>query len=231
MPLINASSKLRLGAADPSKMYVGAQQVWSRAVAAFTEAFSGGDAATWPAAWTHATKPVGASATVANGAGVIAYGSGAAWSAASNTYIVTNTFTIADCDMTLRMSKASAGSTLARIALRDVTPGKTGATCVRVALHPNNVSVWDVSNWAETWINEVAFPHTDGTWYAIRIRLQGLSIRVKVWPDGAAEPAAWLIDATLTTQLAAGRIGFEIGGGASDRTVRVDDVNVYPIGA
>ena len=38
------------------------------------------------------------------------------------------------------------------------------------------------------------FTWSTGSWYWIRFRANGTSLKVKAWPDGSAEPSAWNID-------------------------------------
>ncbi|MFJ9662860.1 hypothetical protein ACIRPR_33535 [Streptomyces griseoflavus] len=49
--------------------------------------------------------------------------------------------------------------------------------------------------------------HTAGTWYRVRLKTIGSSLRAKVWLASATEPAAWQITVTDTSLTAAGSVG------------------------
>lgn len=45
-------------------------------------------------------------------------------------------------------------------------------------------------------IQTVAFTYTPGIWYNIKAEATGSTLRMKVWPDGSAEPGSWTVTAT-----------------------------------
>jgi LmbE family N-acetylglucosaminyl deacetylase len=48
--------------------------------------------------------------------------------------------------------------------------------------------------WA--WLNATHFASTPGTWYWMRFRAEGSTLKARVWADGTAEPTAWMVTAT-----------------------------------
>jgi len=48
---------------------------------------------------------------------------------------------------------------------------------------------------------------TAGTWYWVRLRVNGTAIKAKVWLDGTAEPASWSSEVTDSAVAAAGWVG------------------------
>lgn len=70
----------------------------------------------------------------------------------------------------------------------------------------------------------VPFPVVAGQVVRCRILVDASNFKVKVWADGASEPAAWNVDATDTTITAAGYWGFYAGSaGTAGAHLEIDD--------
>jgi hypothetical protein len=54
------------------------------------------------------------------------------------------------------------------------------------------------------------------TWYWLRFRVNGQSLKARAWADGQTEPAAWGVDDTDATIAAAGYVGFYCRDTAAD---------------
>lgn len=59
---------------------------------------------------------------------------------------------------------------------------------------------------AETQV--AGLPHAAGTYVRVRARNVGNQLQMKVWADGANEPASWLLTTTDSSFTAAGKVGF-----------------------
>lgn len=58
-----------------------------------------------------------------------------------------------------------------------------------------------------TSIQQPGFTWAVNTWYWMRVRIAGTSIKARVWADGASEPSTWLIDTTDSSVAGAGWTG------------------------
>ncbi len=66
---------------------------------------------------------------------------------------------------------------------------------------------------------------TPGVKQWIRFQVTGSTVRVRIWRDGTAEPAAWTASFTNTSVTAPGRVYLSAyGSGSAARTVTIDDV-------
>ena len=67
-----------------------------------------------------------------------------------------------------------------------------------------------------------------GNWYWVRFRVDGNSLKAKIWDDGAAEPTSWDIDITDSTLTGKGHIA--LGQRASSSSYSCNDVLVVAFG-
>ena len=73
----------------------------------------------------------------------------------------------------------------------------------------NQVEVNRFLGGAWSFVAAAGFVNDPGAWYWIRFRAEGTALKVRVWADGAAEPAAWTISAT-DSGIAAGSAGLYV---------------------
>lgn len=67
-----------------------------------------------------------------------------------------------------------------------------------------------------SYIAQPSFSWSADTWYWLRFRLIGTSLKAKAWVYGASEPSSWIADAT-DASLASGKIGFSTYNTADER--------------
>src|SRR2546421_11781393 len=72
-----------------------------------------------------------------------------------------------------------------------------------------------------TTIGSFAITPSVNTYYWIRFRVVGSSLKARVWQDGTSEPTTWGIDVTDTALTATGRYGIRGTGNNSSTTVTV----------
>lgn len=73
----------------------------------------------------------------------------------------------------------------------------------------NTVEINRFLNGAWSFVGSAAFVNDPGVSYWMRFRAEGSTLRVRVWADGTAEPATWLIVAT-DTGIASGGVGLYV---------------------
>lgn len=71
-----------------------------------------------------------------------------------------------------------------------------------------------------------AYPLTGGQAYWMRARIQGTSLAVKIWLDGAGEPSAWTLATTDSDVSAAGVYGLSVSNMTSGQTLLVDSYSI-----
>ena len=74
--------------------------------------------------------------------------------------------------------------------------------------------------------SNLSFSYLANTWYWMRFRLEGTSLKVKVWADGETEPEAWTVETTDSSH-SSGYVGF---GGAAHKH-EFDSLNIEDISA
>jgi len=99
---------------------------------------------------------------------------------------------------------------------------------IRPSVGADTVGVRAITNFAVTAdYGTIPLTMAAGTWYRCRVQISGSTLKVKAWPAGSPEPAAWGMTQTTTVFTAAGQIGFACGGGnGSAARIRIDDVEV-----
>lgn len=71
-------------------------------------------------------------------------------------------------------------------------------------------------------------------WQWLRLRVEGAGIKVKVWPDGSAEPPHWLHQRNNSDVTAPGQFmvsAAELTGGTTGGSFQIDDLKVYDLDA
>ena len=94
------------------------------------------------------------------------------------------------------MSHSTTGGTVARVGLRagGSEPNETGYFAGLSG--GTNLVLMKYVNGKATGISTTNFTWSTGSWYWIRFRANGTSLKVKAWLDGSSEPGAWNIDTT-----------------------------------
>ena len=187
------------------------------------------DGAAWPAPWTRRWS-AGATSTavVQSSAGVLRAGGLANW--ASKLCQVAD-LNIADVDITYTLTLTGTESTFHHLMAR--MPAETAPTPsdgYDLLVRETGVTLYRVVGWgaAATLGQIVGLTLSRNAPYRVRMQMQGIALRVKVWPAASAEPAAWGIDVTDTV-FATGYVGMQVVGGGSATTSYehiVDDITL-----
>ncbi|MCA1832893.1 MAG: DNRLRE domain-containing protein [Actinobacteria bacterium] len=134
----------------------------------------------------------------------------------------------AELNLTYRFNERTAGSFM-RIFMR--ASGATGANQmpnayrVEVASDSSTIKLQKFVNSSVTQIGSLTYS-MDTNPQRVRFQVQGSSIKVKVWPAGTTEPAAWSISATDTTITGAGVVQLTHSHSSGTHTLYVDDVTL-----
>lgn len=194
-----------------------------------TETWTGADGAAWPAQWTTGLTPTGGAATIAANTGRLATGAQGAY-AGTDRVARRLTTAFVDTDAVFRFRFVS-GESYPIIMGRANTTLDTGSG-YGLDLGPTTSRWARFVDYTKTDLGPAAhsFTFTTGTWYWVRVRVVGSSLRARFWADGAAEPTTWPVnlDVTDTTIAASGSWGFSVGGGAAatSSVVEFDDLTV-----
>ena len=162
--------------------------------------FNAGAAWTLPAGWTETSAPANSEWTVA------------ADLAASDGRVMRNVNTAtarhilrldaapateADQEVLVKLRMADADARGPGVALRHTMNGSTETAYVAY-FRPDvdQVEINRFLNGGYAFVASASFPNNPGAWYWMRFRAQGTTLSVRVWADGAAEPATWTRTAT-----------------------------------
>ncbi len=94
--------------------------------------------------------------------------------------------------------------------------------------HDNLELITFDSSWTGHQIAQVAKSHTPGQRFYLRVTAAGAALQAKTWPVGDTEPAGWDINASNSTNSAAGYFGWSVqaAAGGANTTALVDDLVV-----
>lgn len=177
--------------------------------------------AAWPAPWTRVwAQGASSAATVQNQAGVVQAAGLANWASKINVVADLN---LADVDITYTLTIVQPTPAeqifhhvMARIPAASAPAPSSGYD---LFIRSNGLTLERVANWASQAVlgSVPGFTLTQGTAYRVRFRLEGITLRVKVWPAANTEPTDWQIDVT-DTAYATGYVGLQTVGGSSAST-------------
>jgi len=95
-------------------------------------------------------------------------------------------------EIVVRMRMGDADGRGPGVALRHTMNGSLENAYVAYLRTANNrVEVNRFMNGGWLFIGDAPFVNQPGQWYSLRFRAEGNALKVKVWPAGSAEPAAW----------------------------------------
>lgn len=141
-----------------------------------------------------------------------------------NDIILTNTSTYTDFELTADVKKGSAND---QIVFRSGSSVGSG-----YGIQIRDTGNFRLENWGSASLQNVANPGglanwSTGTWYSVRIRVQGTHIQARIWLQGTTEPTTWYIDYTDSSNLhTTGSIGFS---NENNTDVVYDSLIVYSL--
>ena len=95
-----------------------------------------------------------------------------------------------------------------------------GANYLRFEFTTGGVTLWDMPSWTSRGSRAAL---TAATWYRLRLRCSGTSVKARFWLDGSGEPGTWDIDTTVTA-VTGGKMDFNY-----QANISLDDVVVNAI--
>ncbi|MFL5541698.1 MAG: hypothetical protein ACJ8J0_22120 [Longimicrobiaceae bacterium] len=176
----------------------------------YSTQFAGGTAGAAPAGWTATSAPGNVAWTVED---LAAAGDGRALGA-----VATSTArhilradaipgSAATQEVLVKMKFAAGNTYGPGVAVRHTMSGSAESAYV-LYFRPNagDIEMDRFLNGGWAWLGSTGFASSPGTWYWIRFRAEGNVLRARVWADGAAEPAGWMLTVT-DGALATGSVG------------------------
>ncbi|HET7231410.1 MAG TPA: hypothetical protein VFJ16_15485 [Longimicrobium sp.] len=166
----------------------------------FSTGFTGGAAGTAPAGWTATSAPanvtwtVEADASAADGRVL----RGAATSTARHILRADALGTgVGTQEVLVRMRFANGNTYGPGVAVRHTMNGTSESAYV-LYFRPNagDIEMDRFLNGGWAWMGSAGFASSPNTWYWIRFRAEGSTLRGRVWADGSAEPAGWTLTVT-----------------------------------
>ena len=172
--------------------------------------FTEGPAWVLPSAWSETSSPGSSEWTVAADLGV------ADGRALRNTNTSTGRHilrlnsvpdTAGDQEVLVKLRMADGDGRGPGIALRHTMNGALETAYVAYFRPDGNlVEINRFLNGAWSYLGSTSFPNDPGAWYWMRFRAEGIGLKVRVWPDGAPEPASWTL-VVSDTGIGAGSAG------------------------
>lgn len=110
-----------------------------------------------------------------------------------------------DVELLFQYYNDSTSTTQRVAAVRMVTSGtRTGYAC---RVRTNSIDTYRFTGATFTAITNTTVSFSSGTWCWVRFRINGTTVRARIWADGDSEPGTWDCDATDATYSTAGAVG------------------------
>jgi len=116
----------------------------------------------------------------------------------------------ADAEVLARMRSSSTGAGQLRLTVRGsgAAAAESGYSVEICTTAAADMRVSKLVSGTQTLLSPLhAFAFAANTWYYVRFRVNGTSLKAKVWADGTEEPTSWQIEITDSSISAAGWIG------------------------
>lgn len=111
----------------------------------------------------------------------------------------------ADVELLFQYYNDSATASQRVAGVRMATSGTRTGYAVRV--RTNSIDTYRFTGLTFTAITNSAVSFSSGTWCWVRFRVNGTTVRARIWADGDSEPGTWDCDSTDSTYSTAGHVG------------------------
>ena len=111
----------------------------------------------------------------------------------------------ADVELLFQYYNDSTSTTQRVAAVRMATSGTRTGYAVRV--RTASIDIYRFTTNTFTALSNATVSFTSGTWCWVRFRVNGTTLRARIWADGDSEPGTWDCDTTDSTYSTAGHVG------------------------